>query len=160
MPLENDAASMQVELIVVSWKTRVNKCSSRFVFSMCNPPFYGSQDEVSRSADAKEYEPNAVISFSFLRQEPVANELTHKVCTGADVEMITPGGESNFVSRMVRESVGFGIRCKYDTLVVSIRDRLANEFFPRWYTSMLGKMSSLTAVVALLRQLSVRLTSI
>ncbi|KAJ7821004.1 S-adenosyl-L-methionine dependent methyltransferase [Mycena olivaceomarginata] len=82
-------------------------------FTMCNPPFYSSRDDVSASADSKEFEPNAV-------------------CTGADVEMITEGGESSFVRRMVDESVEIGQRC-------------------RWYTSMLGKMSSLTEVIGAIR---------
>ncbi|KAJ7634629.1 S-adenosyl-L-methionine dependent methyltransferase [Roridomyces roridus] len=86
----------------------------RVDFTMCNPPFYSSHQEVAASAEAKEFEPNAV-------------------CTGADVEMITPGGESAFVRRMVEESVELGERCC-------------------WYTSMLGKLSSVTEVVAAFRE--------
>ncbi|KAI0926636.1 hypothetical protein AcV7_005525 [Taiwanofungus camphoratus] len=85
-----------------------------FDFIMCNPPFYSSREDMVHSAEAKEFGATAV-------------------CTGADIEMITPGGEGVFVSRMIRESVGIGSRC-------------------RWYTSMLGKMSSLIEVVALLRE--------
>ncbi|KAI9435810.1 S-adenosyl-L-methionine dependent methyltransferase [Lactarius indigo] len=88
-----------------------------FDFSMCNPPFYASAEEVARSAATKALSPNAV-------------------CTGAEVEMITAGGEEGFVSRMVRESLALGERC-------------------RWYTSMLGKQSSLTALVSLLRAHSI-----
>lgn len=29
-------------------------------FTMCNPPFYGSREEVQQSAEGKEYGPNAV----------------------------------------------------------------------------------------------------
>ncbi|KAJ7247914.1 S-adenosyl-L-methionine dependent methyltransferase [Mycena haematopus] len=82
-------------------------------FTMCNPPFYSSREDVATSADSKEFEPNAV-------------------CTGADVEMITEGGESSFVRRMVDESVEIGDRC-------------------RWYTSMLGKMSSITEIIGAIR---------
>ncbi|KAJ6557965.1 S-adenosyl-L-methionine dependent methyltransferase [Mycena capillaripes] len=87
--------------------------NSTIDFVMCNPPFYSSLEDVAASADSKEFEPNAV-------------------CTGADVEMITPGGESSFVRRMVDESLILRERC-------------------RWYTSMLGKMSSLTDVVGAIR---------
>ncbi|KAJ7918461.1 S-adenosyl-L-methionine dependent methyltransferase [Mycena leptocephala] len=60
-------------------------------FTMCNPPFYSSHEDVAASADSKEFEPNAV-------------------CTGADIEMITEGGESSFVRRMVDESIeNYGI---------------------------------------------------
>ncbi|EIW53771.1 uncharacterized protein TRAVEDRAFT_60998 [Trametes versicolor FP-101664 SS1] len=82
-------------------------------FTMCNPPFYGSREEVQQSAEGKEHGPNAV-------------------CTGADVEMITPGGEAAFVARMVEESTRAQDRC-------------------RWFTSMLGKLSSLAHVVQALR---------
>lgn len=36
----------------------------RFHFTMCNPPFYASMEEIAQSTEAKEYEPSAVISFS------------------------------------------------------------------------------------------------
>jgi len=84
---------------------------------MCNPPFYANVEEVARSAAAKALSPNAV-------------------CTGAEVEMITDGGEEGFVSRMIHESLALGERC-------------------RWYTSMLGKQSSLTALVSFLRAHSI-----
>ncbi|KAA1477616.1 S-adenosyl-L-methionine dependent methyltransferase [Dentipellis sp. KUC8613] len=88
-----------------------------FDFTMCNPPFYSSAEDVARSAEVKEFQPNAV-------------------CTGADIEMITEGGESHFVCRMVEESLALKDRC-------------------RWYTSMLGKLSSLTDVVSRLRSHSI-----
>lgn len=62
-------------------------------FTMCNPPFYGSREEVQNSAEAKELGPSAV-------------------CTGADTEMITPGGEVAFIGQMVRESLRLGTRCR------------------------------------------------
>ncbi|KAK0498830.1 hypothetical protein EDD18DRAFT_1153999 [Armillaria luteobubalina] len=88
-----------------------------FSFTMCNPPFYASLDEVTLSAEGKAMDPNAV-------------------CTGAPVEMVTPGGEAAFVRQILRESKQLGTRC-------------------RWYTSMLGKMSSLKEVVDLLKELSI-----
>jgi len=54
------------------------------------------------------------------------------VCTGAEVEMITPGGEVTFVSRMVEESMAIKDRC-------------------RFFTSMLGKLSSVISIVDILR---------
>ncbi|KIY62376.1 hypothetical protein CYLTODRAFT_438918 [Cylindrobasidium torrendii FP15055 ss-10] len=83
-------------------------------FTMCNPPFYASLEEVKRSAEGKALEPNAA-------------------CTGAPVEMITAGGEAEFVGRMVKESVQHGTRC-------------------RWYTSMLGMLSSVTHVVGVIKE--------
>ncbi|KAN0126494.1 Protein of unknown function (DUF890) domain containing protein [Russula decolorans] len=91
--------------------------ATSFDFSLCNPPFYASTEESTQSAAAKEFLPNAI-------------------CTGADVEMITPGGEETFVSKMVDESITLGKRC-------------------RWYTSMVGKQSSLTVLVTLLHTHSI-----
>ncbi|KAF9494869.1 S-adenosyl-L-methionine dependent methyltransferase [Pleurotus eryngii] len=87
----------------------VEDSSTVFSFTMCNPPFYATAEEVSRSAEMKHFPPNAA-------------------CTGADVEMITNGGEARFVRRMVEESSQHPLRC-------------------RWYTSMLGKLSSLMEIV-------------
>uniref|UniRef100_A0A8H7XML2 U6 small nuclear RNA (adenine-(43)-N(6))-methyltransferase n=1 Tax=Psilocybe cubensis TaxID=181762 RepID=A0A8H7XML2_PSICU len=59
------------------------------------------------------------------------------VCTGADIEMIYPhGGEEGFVMKILDESERFMTRCK-------------------WYTSMLGKMSSVATIVEVLRQRSI-----
>ncbi|KAF9260061.1 S-adenosyl-L-methionine dependent methyltransferase [Marasmius fiardii PR-910] len=91
--------------------------SQNFYFTMCNPPFYSSTEDVVRSSEAKEFGPSAV-------------------CTGATVEMITEGGESAFVRRIVEESLVFGTRCK-------------------WYTSMLGKLSSVGEVVESLKANSI-----
>ncbi|KAG1816718.1 S-adenosyl-L-methionine dependent methyltransferase [Suillus subaureus] len=88
-----------------------------FDFTMCNPPFYSSAEDVSRSAEFKEFGPNAV-------------------CSGAEVEMITPGGETSFVARIFSESLQLRTKC-------------------RWYTSMLGKMSSIPDLVSLFREHSV-----
>ncbi|OJA13960.1 hypothetical protein AZE42_03613 [Rhizopogon vesiculosus] len=85
-----------------------------FDFVMCNPPFYSSTEDVSRSAEFKELGPNAI-------------------CSGAEVEMITPGGETSFVARIFSESLQLRTKC-------------------RWYTSMLGKMSSIPDVVSLFRE--------
>ncbi|KAE8137874.1 DUF890 domain protein [Aspergillus pseudotamarii] len=78
-------------------------------FTMCNPPFYTSREELVSSAQAKERPP-----FS--------------ACTGAEVEMVTQGGEVAFVSRMIEESL-------------ELRQKVL------WYTSMLGKLSSVSILV-------------
>ncbi|PVF99289.1 S-adenosyl-L-methionine dependent methyltransferase [Serendipita vermifera] len=92
---------------------RIQSCD----FLMCNPPFYASKEEITQAAEDKDFDPNAV-------------------CTGADVEMITPGGESVFVQKIVEESVKIQTRC-------------------RWYTSLLGKHSSVASIVALLKRLQI-----
>ncbi|KAG8813701.1 hypothetical protein FRC18_002340 [Serendipita sp. 400] len=86
-------------------------------FIMCNPPFYASKDEVIKATEDKEFDPNAV-------------------CTGADVEMITEGGEVGFVKRMIEESTSVGRRCQ-------------------WFTSLLGKHTSIASLVEILHSLKV-----
>ena len=54
-----------------------------------------------------------------------------KTCTGAEVEMVTHGGEVAFVKQMIDESL-------------QLRDRI------QWYTSMLGKLSSINVLVDML----------
>ncbi|KAK7030427.1 hypothetical protein VNI00_014171 [Paramarasmius palmivorus] len=95
----------------------ISEPSSTFTFTMCNPPFYGSAEEVAQSAEVKEFEPNAI-------------------CTGAPVEMITVGGESAFVRKMIHESKEASARCM-------------------WYTSMLGKLSSVGEVVEALKEYTI-----
>lgn len=58
-------------------------------------------------------------------------------CSGTSTEMICAGGEVAFVSRLIDEST-------------SLRERV------RWYTSMLGKMSSIAPLVDRLKQRDVQ----
>ncbi|BCR91081.1 DUF890 domain protein [Aspergillus chevalieri] len=81
----------------------------RLDFTMCNPPFYASRDEMIASAEAKE-------------------RLPFSACTGAEVEMVTTGGELDFVARMIEESIRLGEKVL-------------------WYTTMLGKLSSVSVIV-------------
>ncbi|KAL2867168.1 DUF890 domain protein [Aspergillus lucknowensis] len=87
----------------------------RLDFTMSNPPFYSSRDEMLQSAQEKERPP-----FS--------------ACTGAEVEMVTAGGEVSFVHRIIDESL-------------QLREKV------HWYTSMLGKLSSVSVLVERLIEL-------
>jgi 23S rRNA (adenine1618-N6)-methyltransferase len=84
----------------------------RLNFTMCNPPFFATKVE-------------ALATFA-KDQQPFA------ACTGADVEMITPGGEVAYVRRMIEESV-------------KLQDSV------QWCTVQLGKMSSLHALMPMLK---------
>lgn len=86
-------------------------------FIMCNPPFYSSAEDLAMSSAGKSGPPSAV-------------------CTGAEVEMICPGGDAGFVLRMVEESR-------------ELKDAV------RWYTSMLGKLSSVHQVIDRLKEIGV-----
>ena len=86
-------------------------------FTMCNPPFYSSAEDLAGSSAGKAGPPSAV-------------------CTGAEVEMICPGGDAGFVLRMVEESR-------------ELKDAV------RWYTSMLGKLSSVHQVIDRLKEIGI-----
>ncbi|ORY85965.1 hypothetical protein BCR35DRAFT_277643 [Leucosporidium creatinivorum] len=91
--------------------------AGNFDFTMCNPPFYSTAEEIADSLAAKELEPYAV-------------------CTGGANEMVTDGGEVAFVGRMVEESLTCGERI-------------------RWFSSLLGKYSSIAPLVAQLQSHSI-----
>ncbi|KAF7903260.1 uncharacterized protein EAF01_006309 [Botrytis porri] len=83
-------------------------------FTLCNPPFYTSAEDLISSASLKQRPP-------------------FTACTGSETEMVCEGGEVSFVSRMIVESL-----------------QLRNEV--QWYTSMLGKFSSLSKVIEQLKK--------
>lgn len=68
---------------------------------------------------------------AFKKQPPAT------VCTGSEQEMIYPdGGEFGFVSRIIEESL-------------NLKDRV------RWYTSLLGKLQSVRAIITKIKELGV-----
>ncbi|KAL6719793.1 hypothetical protein ACLMJK_001714 [Lecanora helva] len=64
----------------------------------------------------------------FLSSAASKSRPPHSACTGSEVEMVTPGGEIAFVNRMIEESKTLKERCQ-------------------WYTTMLGKHSSIEVIV-------------
>ncbi|KAL6910264.1 hypothetical protein GGI43DRAFT_378251 [Trichoderma evansii] len=78
-------------------------------FTMTNPPFYESVEALLGSAAGKSRPP-------------------FTACTGAEVEMVTKGGEVGFISRIFEESL-------------VLRERI------QWYTAMVGFLSSVTKIV-------------
>lgn len=61
----------------------------RYDFCMCNPPFYKDEQDIQDSLEGKEGQPSAI-------------------CKGTTNEMITTGGEAQFVKQMVDESIIHG----------------------------------------------------
>jgi 23S rRNA (adenine1618-N6)-methyltransferase len=80
-------------------------------FTMLNPPFYESAEEMASSTEKKALPP-------------------HSFCTGSENEMVTRGGEIAFVSSLIASSS-----------LPENRNRV------RWFTSMLGKFSSLEPLI-------------
>ena len=69
------------------------------------------------------------------------------------------GGEEGFIGQMVEESEGFQTRCKYVVAYIHAFHPPQLIILMRWYTSMLGKMSSVATIIDNLRKRSVRLPS-
>ncbi|KAI9292064.1 hypothetical protein K502DRAFT_352380 [Neoconidiobolus thromboides FSU 785] len=80
----------------------------KYSFTMCNPPFYDSSEEIDKGCKNK-------------------SNLPSGVCSGSSNEMITEGGEFNFISIMIKESTYY----KNDV---------------GWFTTMVGKKSTLTSL--------------
>eukprot|EP00624_Nannochloropsis_granulata_P002985 evm.model.NODE_25191_length_8596_cov_20.292229.1 len=95
-------------------------------FVMCNPPFFGSLEEIH--AGSADKDGSSDISSS--NEGPLAAPQTPHGCVD---EVITPGGELSFVTAMVRDSL-------------VLREKV------EWYTSMVGKKSSLRKLLGVLRE--------
>jgi 23S rRNA (adenine1618-N6)-methyltransferase len=87
--------------------------SPKLDFTMCNPPFYESRDDLIKSAESKSRRP-----FSS--------------CTGAEIEMVSAGGEVAFTERVITDSL-------------DLKEGV------QWYTTMLGKHSSVATVIEILK---------
>lgn len=81
-----------------------------------------------QSTEAKARPPSSVSILIALPSQMKTQTHCLQTCTGTEVEMVTPGGEVAFVTRMIDES-----------------QRLRNQ--AQWYTTMLGKLSSVSALV-------------
>ncbi|KAI9710826.1 MAG: hypothetical protein M1828_002024 [Chrysothrix sp. TS-e1954] len=88
-------------------------------FAMCNPPFYKSEEYKHRSNEKKEMPPSAV-------------------CIGTDTEMVTPGGDLGFATRILQES-----------------QTHTHPFRAKWYTCMLGKLASVDTLVARIKEVGI-----
>ena len=99
--------------VLVLYSSTVFNCHDSIDFTICNPPFYSSAEELVNCAALKSRPP-------------------HSACTGSEIEMATPGGEVAFVGRIIEESC-------------TLKDRV------QWYSSMLGKFSSISSVIEQLK---------
>lgn len=93
-------------------------------FTMTNPPFYSSFDDMQASAALKQLPPSGV-------------------CTGSRCEMVYPGGEVAFTLRQLEE--GLAAHTTAAAGSTGLRSRW------RWYTTLLGKLSSVEVILQRLR---------
>lgn len=86
-----------------------------FTFTMCNPPFFNSKDEMVQNSSFKE-------------------KLDRGSVIASDNELITQGGEVKFVKRMIDQSV----QCPKIN----------------WFSSLLGKKSSIDPLIVRLKEIN------
>lgn len=89
-----------------------------FDFSMCNPPFYSSEEEAFKSNLKK-------IKGLGISEKPSLN------FGGKANELWCNGGESLFIKRMIKESVAFQKQVKWFTSLISKKENL-----PRIYKQL------------------------
>ncbi|PON55072.1 S-adenosyl-L-methionine dependent methyltransferase, Mett10D, predicted [Parasponia andersonii] len=82
----------------------------KFDFCMCNPPFFETMEEAGLNPKTS--------------------------CGGTSEEMVCPGGEKAFISRIIEDS------------------RILKQTF-RWYTTMVGRKSNLKFLISKLREVGV-----
>ncbi|KAF3942232.1 hypothetical protein ABW19_dt0201112 [Dactylella cylindrospora] len=116
--LENRITLISTSSSAIIFPPEVADYEQRLDFTMCNPPFYSSINDMMSSAKKKAVPPLSA-------------------CTGSTGEMVVDGGEVAFVGKMVDESV-------------HLKEKI------RWYTSMLGKRSSVEEVVKKLKEKGVQ----
>ncbi|KAL3533916.1 hypothetical protein ACH5RR_007437 [Cinchona calisaya] len=88
----------------------VVKDGEKFDFCMCNPPFFETMEDAGLNPKT--------------------------ACGGTSEEMVCPGGEQAFITRIIEDSV-----------------QLKQSF--RWYTSMIGRKSNLKILISKLREVGV-----
>ncbi|KAK9453160.1 hypothetical protein V1511DRAFT_505806 [Dipodascopsis uninucleata] len=93
-------------------------------FTVCNPPFYSSLEDYDKSLKLKKTSAQSYTAAS-------------------TSEMITDGGETSFILRMISESRSL---CLTDSKLV---------FENTWFTSMLGKLSSLKTITSYLKEMKI-----
>ncbi|TAK16966.1 MAG: 23S rRNA (adenine(1618)-N(6))-methyltransferase RlmF [Acidobacteria bacterium] len=89
----------------------VTSAAERFDASMCNPPFHASAKEAADASRRKRR------NLELRNPEPLN-------FGGSVSELITPGGETGFIERMITESAARPRLCRWFTTLVSKSERL------------------------------------
>lgn len=123
-----------------------------FDFCMCNPPFYTSELEMQNCKELKVEEPTSIN-------------------TGGKNEVITEGGEVQFIKNLISSSLNQykkkikyinkikkGLNSIHDTpeqlnyIIKNIKKLNSKGLTVRWYTSLIGKKSSIDPILEYLKQ--------
>lgn len=94
------------------------KSDEKFTFTMCNPPFYSSQEEANKARSQKLKNLNANKAKKGHKANAKAN------FGGLQNELWCEGGELIFIKNMIKESVEFKEQCTWFTTLVSNKDNI------------------------------------
>lgn len=110
----------------------------KFDFCMCNPPFFETMEEAGLNPKTS--------------------------CGGTPEEMVCPGGEKAFITRIIEDSVALQQTFRYCKILCTIICLWTGEsdstftfiaLTCRWYTSMVGRKSNLKFLVSKLWEVGV-----
>lgn len=125
----------------------VVKDEEKFDFCMCNPPFFETMEEAGMNPKT--------------------------ACGGTKEEMVCPGGELAFITRIIEDSVQLkqSFRCidvqntvrfivrvpafSCEIFPFYLHDSLTSFLIVRWYTSMVGRKSNLKILTSKLHEVGV-----
>lgn len=149
-PLSSSEGPRCVLLSLCIAARRLSHHARRYEFTMCNPPFYTSAQDVLRSAEGKELGPNGV-SQPLPKNTLTSNQTNmpglHRRRSRDDHRRRRSSLRLSHDLRVSLTSFSMQVRSFAGRIQVACR-----SLKPRWYTSMVGKMSSLSTIVALLRE--------
>ncbi|MFG1503768.1 23S rRNA (adenine(1618)-N(6))-methyltransferase RlmF [Halobacteriovorax sp. ZH5_bin.2] len=94
------------------------KNDEKFDFTMCNPPFYSSQEEADKERATKLKNLNANKVKKGHKPSAKSN------FGGVKNELWCEGGERAFVTNMIQESVEFKDQCRWFTTLISQKENL------------------------------------
>ncbi|ODQ66363.1 hypothetical protein NADFUDRAFT_50279 [Nadsonia fulvescens var. elongata DSM 6958] len=117
-----NALEDQIRIVEKSPKDSFFDFSETLDFTMCNPPFYASPEEITELE-------------SFKHDKPRSKLLAHPN------ELITEGGEIQFIRKMFEDSYTY-VFCN------SLEKRKNHQ---TWFTTMIGKQSTLHTLIPLLK---------
>ena len=89
----------------------------KFAFTICNPPFHGSQEEASKSAMRK---------INTLEKTKTTSPVLN--FGGQNSELWCKGGELGFLTQMIYESAKYPLQCLWFTSLISKKDNLSKLY--------------------------------
>jgi 23S rRNA (adenine1618-N6)-methyltransferase len=122
-----DAISLQLQIESRFIFKNIFTPEDKFSFTICNPPFHGSQEEATKSTIRKinNLENTKTTTRGGAERseaKPVLN------FGGQNAELWCNGGELGFVTQMIYESAKYPMQCLWFTTLVSKKENLSSLY--------------------------------